>query len=97
MESASIREMIWEAMMAGVRFARAEGGQVEREKPGISKVVTVKEVQMREESVLKEPQSPSPEGMRMMCGPEPRCSTCQEIPLSVWTCETCAIVIESEC
>lgn len=61
-----MRETIWEAMTAGVRFARAEGGQVEREKPGMSKVVTVKELQMRGESLSKEPQSPSPEGMRMM-------------------------------
>ncbi len=62
-----------------------------REKQGKSNAVTVKFGERRFASFVKQWQSPSPEGMRRIFGPEPDCSTCQEIPSSVWTWETWAI------
>src|ERR1700710_1634333 len=83
MASLSIREIIWSAITKMVRFSKEEAGARDREKPGMSKVVTVNFGERRVARVVKEWQSPSPEGMRRICGPEPLCSTCQEIPSSV--------------
>jgi len=68
-------------------LSKACGAGTEREKPGMSKVVTVKDGDSRAVILRNDWQSPSPEGMSMMCGaePDPLCSTCQVIPSAVWT------------
>jgi len=75
--------MICFASLKGVISSSAEGGQVERDIPGMSKVVTVKESDSSVATLANELQSPSPEGTRIRFGPRPLFSQYQEIPSSV--------------
>ncbi len=84
-ESLSSSLIICLATFSGVMFSSADGGAVVLEKPGWSKVVMLKVSDRRLITLENGKQSPSPEGMKSKCGPEPLCSTCQEIPSSVST------------
>jgi hypothetical protein len=79
-ESLSMRGMICFAMAGGQRFSMADGGAVVRENPGMSKVVTVKVEERSATNLSNDEQSPSPDGISIRCGPEPLCSTCQDMP-----------------
>jgi hypothetical protein len=83
MLSLSISPIICFASLKGVTSSIAEDGQVERDIPGISKVVTVKESDSTVATLANELQSPSPEGTRIRFGPRPLFSQYQEIPSSV--------------
>ena len=83
METASRREMTWEASLEGESEERTDGGQVLREKPGMSKVVIVKCGDRRWRSAAKGWVSPSAEGRRTRSGPSPQRRQCQRVPSGV--------------
>ncbi len=66
-----------------VKLSHIELGATVREKPGVSKVVTVNELDKMLATLENEKQSPSPDGMRMRLGPEPCCSQYHAIPSRV--------------
>ena len=77
-----------------MRFSNAEAGAMEREKPGMSKVVTVKVLERMLAIVENEKQSPSPDGTRMRLGPLPCCSQYHSIPSWVLTVKVLSILKE---
>ena len=93
MDKASSKLTICEASFSAERFSRAEGGQVERDMPGMSNIVTVKVEARREATVVKLPQSPSPEGMKRRSGPLPWRSVYHEMPSLDSICFTVGVVI----
>ena len=84
-------ETTWSASLKAESLLVAEVGALVRDMPGMSKVVTVKVLRRRVQRCEKEPQSPSPEGIRRRSGPEPERSTYQEIPSFVCTLDEVAI------
>lgn len=79
-----------------MKFSQIESGAVVREKPGVSKVVTVNVVERRLAVLENEKQSPSPDGMRMRLGPEPCCSQYHSIPSCVLTMNVLSILKRCE-